>query len=103
MVTSIFVAHALVLLPTAVTSVAFNPVDDNFFISGSLDGKIRVWEVPRYRVVCYNDIRDIVTAVCYRPDGNGGVVGSMAGNCYFYDIIGTLLYLFIYLYGRTNQ
>lgn len=53
----------------AVTSVAFNPVDDNYFISGSIDGKVRIWEVLHCRVIDYTDIRDIVTAVCYRPDG----------------------------------
>lgn len=52
----------------AVTCVAFNPVDDNYFISGSIDGKVRIWDVTRCRVVDYTDIRDIVTAVCYRPD-----------------------------------
>ncbi|OMP02871.1 hypothetical protein COLO4_10764 [Corchorus olitorius] len=76
-----------------VTSVAFNPVDDNYFISGSIDGKVRIWEVRRCRVVDYTDIRDIVTAVCYRPDGKGGIVGSMTGNCRFYDIIGNRLQL----------
>ncbi|WRX16750.1 WD40 repeat - like 10 [Theobroma cacao] len=76
-----------------VTSVAFNPVDDNYFISGSIDGKVRIWEVLRCRVIDYTDIRDIVTAVCYRPDGQGGIVGSMTGNCRFYEIIGNRLQL----------
>ncbi|XWS50134.1 hypothetical protein CRYUN_Cryun12cG0062600 [Craigia yunnanensis] len=76
-----------------VTSVAFNPVDDNYFISGSIDGKVRIWEVLHCRVIDYTDIRDIVTAVCYRPDGKGGIVGSMTGNCRFYDIIGNRLQL----------
>ncbi|XVE64639.1 hypothetical protein DITRI_Ditri07aG0116600 [Diplodiscus trichospermus] len=76
-----------------VTSVAFNPVDDNYFISGSIDGKVRIWEVLHCRVIDYIDIRDIVTAVCYRPDGKGGIVGSMTGNCRFYDIIGNRLQL----------
>lgn len=70
-----------------VTCVDFNPVDDNYFISGSLDGKVRIWEVLGSRVVDYIDIREIVTAVCYRPDGKGGIVGSMTGNCLFYDIV----------------
>lgn len=54
--------------PYAVTCVAFNPLDDNYFISGSIDGKVRLWDVSRCRVVDYTDVRDIVTAVCYRPD-----------------------------------
>ncbi|XWS61563.1 hypothetical protein CRYUN_Cryun07bG0136100 [Craigia yunnanensis] len=87
-----------------VTSVAFNPVDDNFFISGSIDGKVRIWEVLRCRVIDYTDVRDIVTAVCYRPDGKGGIVGSMTGNCRFYDIIGNRLQLDapIYFQGKKK-
>ncbi|KAJ0049488.1 hypothetical protein Pint_14852 [Pistacia integerrima] len=70
-----------------VTCVAFNPLDDNYFISGSIDGKVRIWEVLHCRVVDYTDIREIVSAVCYRPDGKGGIVGTMNGNCLLYDII----------------
>ncbi|WJX48170.1 hypothetical protein P8452_34772 [Trifolium repens] len=70
-----------------VTCVNFNPVNDNVFISGSIDGKVRIWEVVRCRVVDYIDIREIVTAVCFRPDGKGTIVGTMVGNCRFYDIL----------------
>ncbi|XP_057750017.1 uncharacterized protein LOC130968645 [Arachis stenosperma] len=70
-----------------VTCVHFNPINDNIFISGSIDGKVRIWEVLRCRVIDYIDIREIVTAVCFRPDGKGTIMGTMAGNCRFYDII----------------
>ncbi|KAL0693990.1 hypothetical protein Bca4012_061170 [Brassica carinata] len=70
-----------------VTCVAFNPVDDNYFISGSIDGKVRIWDVSRCRVVDYTDVRDIVTAVCYRPDAKAVAIGSMTGNCRFYHIL----------------
>lgn len=53
----------------AVTSVQFNPVDDTYFISGSIDGKVRIWNIPGHQVIDWTDIREIVTAVCYRPDG----------------------------------
>ncbi|GFP97268.1 WD repeat-containing protein 44 [Phtheirospermum japonicum] len=76
-----------------VTCVEFNPVDNNHFISGSIDGKLRIWEVEGGRVVDWTDIREIVTAVCYCPDGKGGVVGSMDGNCRFYDVIDNRLEL----------
>ncbi|KAJ1388505.1 WD40/YVTN repeat-like-containing domain superfamily [Sesbania bispinosa] len=69
-----------------VTCVQFNPVDDNYFISGSIDGKVRIWAIPDCHVVDWTDIRDIVTAVCYRPDGQGGIIGSLAGNCRFYNV-----------------
>ncbi|MBA0732675.1 hypothetical protein Gogos_016749 [Gossypium gossypioides] len=68
-----------------VTCVQFNPVDDDYFISGSLDGKVRIWAIPGRQVVDWTDLTDIVTAVCYRPNGKGAVVGSMNGNCHFYD------------------
>ncbi|VVA27573.1 PREDICTED: WD repeat-containing [Prunus dulcis] len=70
-----------------VTCVNFNPLDDNYFISGSIDGKVRIWEVIRCLVVDYIDVREIVTAVSYRPDGKGGIVGFVTGNCCFYNII----------------
>ncbi|CAG7900903.1 hypothetical protein HID58_024990 [Brassica napus] len=72
-----------------VTCVAFNPVDDNYFISGSIDGKVRIWDVSHCRVVDYTDVRDIVTAVCYRPDAKAAVIGSITGNCSFYHLLGT--------------
>ena len=50
------------------TCIQFNPVDDNYFISGSIDGKVRIWAIPDCHVVDWIDIKDIVTAVCYRPE-----------------------------------
>ncbi|XP_057950831.1 uncharacterized protein LOC131145653 [Malania oleifera] len=69
-----------------VTCVQFNPVDDNYFISGSIDGKVRIWGTHGCQVVGWADIKEIVTAICYHPDGQGGVVGSMTGNCRFYNV-----------------
>nr|GMD37515.1 LYR motif-containing protein 4 [Ipomoea batatas] len=45
-----------------------NPVDDNYF-SVSIDGKVHLWEVQRCQVIDWSDIKDILTAVCYFPDG----------------------------------
>lgn len=69
-----------------VTCIQFNPVDDNHFVSGSIDGKVRIWEITGCQVADWTDMKDIVTAVCYRPDGKGVIVGSIAGTCRFYDI-----------------
>ncbi|KAK8944977.1 hypothetical protein KSP39_PZI008320 [Platanthera zijinensis] len=68
-----------------VTCVQFNPIDERYFVSGSLDGKVRIWEIPTCRVANWIDVKEIVTAVCYRPDGKGVIVGSMMGDCRFYD------------------
>ncbi|CAL9767773.1 unnamed protein product [Musa acuminata subsp. burmannicoides] len=68
-----------------VTCVQFNPVEDRLFISGSIDGKVRIWDILENRVIDWVEIGDMATAVCYRPDGKGFVVGSIKGNCRFYD------------------
>uniref|UniRef100_A0A7N0VM58 Uncharacterized protein n=1 Tax=Kalanchoe fedtschenkoi TaxID=63787 RepID=A0A7N0VM58_KALFE len=69
-----------------VTSVQFNPENEDYFISGSIDGKVRIWEVQGCQVVDWTDTKEIITAVCYRPDGMGGIVGSLTGNCLVYSI-----------------
>ncbi|GAU21136.1 hypothetical protein TSUD_10530 [Trifolium subterraneum] len=71
-----------------VTCIQFNPVDNNYFISGSIDGKVRIWAIPDCQVVDWTDVKEIVTAVCYRPDGQGGIIGSLTGNCWFYNVSG---------------
>lgn len=52
-----------------VTCIQFNPVDERYFVSGSIDGKVRVWDVLERRVVDWADPKDIITAVSYQPDG----------------------------------
>ncbi|XP_059642939.1 uncharacterized protein LOC132284823 [Cornus florida] len=88
-----------------VTCIQFNPVDENYFISGSIDGKVRIWGVSERRVVDWADIRDIVTAICYRPNGEGFVVGSIIGNCRFYETSGSNLQLNaqIHIQGRRKS
>ncbi|KAK4362903.1 hypothetical protein RND71_018144 [Anisodus tanguticus] len=71
-----------------VTCIQFNPVNDEYFISGSIDGKVRIWAVNSCQVMDWTDISDIVTAVSYRPDGKGGIIGSMAGSCRFFSLEG---------------
>jgi WD repeat-containing protein 44 len=52
-----------------VTCIQFNPVDDRYFISGSLDEKVRIWNVQNREIVDWNDLHEMVTAACYAPDG----------------------------------
>jgi WD40 repeat protein len=33
-----------------VTAIAFHPRNDQFFLSGSLDGKLRLWNIPDKKV-----------------------------------------------------
>ncbi|KQJ82574.1 WD repeat-containing protein 44 [Brachypodium distachyon] len=68
-----------------VTCVQFNPTDERYFISGSIDGKVRIWDVLDRRVVNWADTRNIISAVSYQSDGKGFVVGTTTGVCRFYD------------------
>ncbi|CAO2836066.1 unnamed protein product [Amaranthus hypochondriacus] len=68
-----------------VTCIQFNPVDDKYFISGSLDAKVRIWSIPDRQVVDWNDLHEMVTAACYTPDGQGALVGSYKGSCRLYN------------------
>lgn len=86
-----------------VTNVEFNPVDENHFISGSIDGKVRIWEVNGRQVVDWFDNREIVTAVCYYPNGKGCIVGTLDGNCSFYDIIDKRLHLDTHTYVMSKK
>jgi WD40 repeat protein len=53
----------------SVTCIQFNPVDDRYFISGSLDEKVRIWNIQNREIVDWNDLHEMVTAACYAPDG----------------------------------
>ncbi|KAL8167311.1 hypothetical protein V2J09_008810 [Rumex salicifolius] len=74
-----------------VTCIQFNPVDDRYFISGSLDCKVRIWSIPDRQVVDWKDLHEMVTAACYTPDGQGALVGSYKGSCCLYNTIGNKL------------
>lgn len=76
-----------------VTCVQFNPADESHFISGCIDGKVRIWGIRSKRVEEWANVQDIVTAVCYQPNGKGFVVGSLSGNCRFYESLGDELIL----------
>ncbi|KAL1536469.1 POC1 centriolar protein A-like [Salvia divinorum] len=76
-----------------VTCVQFNPVDESHFISGCIDGKVRIWGIPSKRVEEWVNVQDLVTAVCYQPNGRGFVAGSLSGNCRFYESSGDELIL----------
>ena len=67
-----------------VTSIKFNPVNDKFFISGSLDGKLRMWNIPDLKVVDWVDIGEMVTSCTFSSCGRRAVVGTHKGKCHFY-------------------
>lgn len=60
----------------AVTCIQFNPVDEDYFISGSLDAKVRIWNIPKRKVVDWTDVPEMVTAASYTPDGQVPTLNS---------------------------
>jgi WD40 repeat protein len=74
-----------------VTCVQFHPLDDGHFISGSLDGKVRIWRIKEPQVVDWVDLQEMVTAACYTPNGQVCVMSeclSYADKYTMYHITG---------------
>lgn len=72
----------------SVTSIAFHPRDDRFFLAGSLDSILRLWSIPDKSVAFWNQLPDLITAVAFSPDGKTAMAGVLSGLCLFYDTEG---------------
>ncbi|XP_076338812.1 WD repeat-containing protein 44 [Tachypleus tridentatus] len=71
-----------------VTAIAFHPRDDRYFLSGSLDGKLRLWNIPDKKVALWNEVdgnTKLITAASFCQNGKFAVVGSYDGRCIFYN------------------
>ena len=73
-----------------VTSLSFHPGDDRLFASGSIDGRARLWSIPDGRVAASADVRDMVTAAAFSPDGGALAVGTMKGRVHLRSVAGSL-------------
>lgn len=70
-----------------VTAIAFHPRDDRYFLSGSLDGKLRLWNIPDKKVALWNELdgqTKLITTVSFCQNGKFAVIGSYDGRCVFY-------------------
>ena len=58
-------------------------------MSGSLDGKLRLWNIPDKKVALWNEIEGVgsklITAANFCGKGKYVVVGTYDGRCLFYD------------------
>lgn len=78
-----------------VTAIAFHPRDDRYFLSGSLDGKLRLWNIPDKKVALWNELdgqTKLITAANFCQNGKFAVVGSYDGRCMFYNTDQNLKY-----------
>ena len=71
-----------------VTSAVFHPRDDRFFLSGSLDGKLRLWDITSKRVHCSQEVPGLITTCAFTESGNTACVGTFAGHALFYQTDG---------------
>lgn len=56
-----------------------DPKDDRFFISGSLDCKLRLWNIVEKRVHSWTELPDLITSVVFTADGKLAAAGTYAG------------------------
>ena len=88
-----------------VTTISFHPKDDRYFLSGSLDGKLRLWNIPDKRVTLWNEVSGVVTkgtkssdtsgtgksshglitASAFVQNGKFAVIGTYDGRVIFYN------------------
>ncbi|KAI1903611.1 hypothetical protein AGOR_G00028990 [Albula goreensis] len=71
-----------------VTAIAFHPRDDRYFLSGSLDGKLRLWNIPDKKVALWNEVDGqtrLITSANFCQNGKYAVIGTYDGRCIFYD------------------
>ncbi|XP_059485552.1 WD repeat-containing protein 44 isoform X3 [Neocloeon triangulifer] len=70
-----------------VTAIVFHPRDDRYFLSGSLDGKLRLWNIPDKKVAVWTEVEGpikLVTAANFCQNGKFAVIGTYDGRCVFY-------------------
>ncbi|XP_052214774.1 WD repeat-containing protein 44-like isoform X2 [Dreissena polymorpha] len=70
-----------------VTAIVFHPRDDRYFLSGSLDGKLRLWNIPDKKVTMWNEVENnsLITTANFCHNGKFAVVGTYDGKCIFYS------------------
>lgn len=76
-----------------VSCIDFHPADDRFFVTGGLDGKLRLWNISACRVQSINDVPGVITAVAFSASGAAVCVGTHAGSLLTFSCSNALKYL----------
>lgn len=106
-----------------VTTIQFHPRDDRYFLSGSLDGKLRLWNIPDKRVTLWNEVSalptqrgngssnvndadlvpspGLITASSFVEDGKFAVIGTYDGRVIFYTTDQLKYFTQIHVNGRN--
>lgn len=62
-----------------VTALAFHPKNDQFFLSASLDGVLRLWNIPEKKLTLWNEVdgnTKLITAANFIQVNNFGCKGN---------------------------
>ncbi|CAM9154577.1 unnamed protein product [Scytosiphon promiscuus] len=89
--------------PDFVTSVHFHPLDDQFFLTGCFDKRLRLWKIPDGRVVDWVQCQDLVSAASFSPDGQLAAAGLYNGRVMFYHTTGLRYYTQIHCRNRHGS
>lgn len=65
--------------PDCVTSVAFHPHEENLFVTGCFDRKLRMWSLETGRVTVWQAAPSMITAAAFSPDGRYLIAGLFNG------------------------
>lgn len=76
-----------------VSSVDFHPTDDRFFVTGGLDGKLRLWNITARRVQSIHDVPGVITAVAFSSKGSAVCVGTHSGTILTFSCTDSLTYI----------
>lgn len=89
-----------------VSTINFHPRDDRYFLSGSLDGVLRLWNIPDKRLTLFNEVmapsaasqkssnksnqemtpsHGLITASAFVENGKFAVIGTYDGRVIFYS------------------
>lgn len=73
------------------SAISFHPIDDRYFVSGCLDGKLRLWNISDKKIISWNDLKNqnkqnynFITAISFCQGGKTVAVGTFDGRCYLY-------------------
>ncbi len=76
-----------------IPSIDFHPTDDRFFVTGGLDGKLRLWNITARRVQSLTDVPGVITAVAFSSTGSVVCVGTHSGSVLTFSCTDSLSYV----------
>lgn len=85
-----------------VTSVAFHP-NNEWFVSGCFDKKLRVWSIREQSVLFWVDMASFITSVALASEGRMVICGDHEGKATFFDTEGLRWITQIHVRSRRGR